>query len=117
MKLAKIFLTAMCLAALLCGCSRETRVVGTWVSCGDPGSGREHDFDVGAVDQWVFSKDGTVAVTADGETVEYRYSMTGSTLTLQGEPVSYGLLYKLKGDRFSIYDGNETYVGFERAED
>ena len=116
MKFARILLAAVCLAALLCGCSREAKVVGTWVSCGTAdikGSG----FEFKRADQWTFTEEVTALVTIDGKTTEYGYSMSDDTLTLNGETMSYGVRYKLKGDTFSIYTGGGGYADFERVEE
>lgn len=58
-----------------------------------------------------------MAVTVDGETKEYRYSMSDDALTLNGEEISYGMRYKLKGNTFSIYTGGGGYADFERVEE
>jgi len=116
MKLMRIVLTMLCLALLLCGCSREAKVVGTWVSCGTPDI-KGSDFAFKRADQWTFTEEGTALVTVDGETTEYGYSLSDDTLTLNGETISYGVRYKLKGDTFSIYTGGGGYADFERVEE
>ena len=102
MKCLRILLAAACLAALLCGCSREARVVGTWVSSSAAGVSGGLDFT--RATQWTFTEEGTVTVVLDGEAEEYRYSMSDDTLTLNGEEISYGMRYELKGDTLT-FDG------------
>ena len=114
MKSARILLAAVCLAALLCGCSREAKMVGTWVSSGAADVGGGLDF--ARATQWTFTEEGTVTVVLDGEAEEYRYSMSDDTLTLNGEEISYGMRYELKGDTFSLHTGSGR-ADFERMED
>ena len=117
MKVLQILLAAVCLTALLCGCSREAKVVGMWVSCGTADIEGGDEFELYRATEWTFTEDGTAIVTVDGETTEYAYSMTHNTLTLKGDPVSHGILYKVKGDVFSLYIGGDRYADFERVEE
>ena len=56
--------------------------------------------------QWVFRTDGTAVVTVGEEEIKFKYSMTDDTLTLNGEELTWGILYKITGNTLSIETGN-----------
>lgn len=110
-----LLVAASCFGFLmLCACSHEAKLEGTWQGDGSLDMlGMEAPYEFAT--QWRFNSDGTVVVTAGEETVEFRYSVTDDTLTLNGEELSWGVLYQVKDDTLSIETGDGTAL-FKRVE-
>lgn len=102
----KLMLTVGCLTLLfLCACSYESKIVGTWSGDGTLDmKGMNAPFEFAA--QWVFNADGTVIVTVGEEEIQFKYSMTDDTLTLNGDELTWGVLYKITGNTLSIETGD-----------
>jgi len=94
---------------ILSSCGGEAKLTGTWQGDGSLDMlGMEAPWEYAT--QWVFRADGTVSVTVGEETVDFRYSTTDDTLTLNGEELSWGVLYRVKQDTLSIETGDGTAV-------
>ena len=104
----KLMLTVGCLTLLLlCACSYKSKIVGTWSGDGTLDmKGMNAPFEFAT--QWVFQSDRTVVVTVGEEEIQFKYSMTDDTLTLNGEELTWGIRYKITGNTLSIETGNTT---------
>ena len=102
----KLMSTVVCLTLLLlCACSYGSKIVGTWSGDGTLDmKGMHAPFEFAT--QWVFRTDGTAVVTVGEEEIKFKYSMTDDTLTLNGEELTWGILYKITGNTLSIETGN-----------
>lgn len=101
---------AMCMGLWLLGsCSHESSLVGTWQGDGS--------LDMAAMEapyefatQWIFDNEGNVVVKVGEEEVEFKYSATDDTLTLNGSEMSWGVLYEVKGKQLTIDTGGDKAV-------
>ncbi len=106
---------AACLLLLLalcsCGYDYESRAAGTWQGDGSltfDTEGPEGPAPFEGAERWVFDGNSAAIATVDGKDVEFHYSMTDDTLTLNdGGEVSWGVPYGLSGNTLRI--GNATY--------
>lgn len=103
------------LLAVLCACgSYESRLAGTWEGDGSLDVGvREQDGPIpfNGAERWEFDGDSAVVATVDGKDVKFHYYASDDTLTLNdGGEVSWGVLYKLRGDTLRIGDAVYTKV-------
>ena len=90
---------------LLCSCSYESKIIGTWSGDGTLDMmGMHAPFEFAT--QWVFNADGPAVVTVGEEEIQFKYSMTDDTLTLNGDELTWGVLYKITGNTLSIKTGN-----------
>lgn len=99
---------------LLCSCGmknalRSLTLVGSWYGDGT--------FDILGVDapfefatELEFNEDGTLDVTVNNETSAFKYSATDDTITIQGEDMSWGVYYTVKGTTLNLKTGSEFSV-------
>ena len=103
-----IALAAGC-AALLSSCGHASKLVGIWQGDGTLDM-LEMEAPYEFATQWVFHKDGTTEVTVGEETAVFQYSVTNDTLTLNDGELSWGVLYEVDGDTFSVETGSGPAV-------
>ena len=103
-----VFVTCISLV-LLCSCSHEASLVGTWNGDGSLDMlGMEAPYEFAT--QWIFDEEGTVIVKVGEEELEYQYSATDDTLTLNGSEISWGVRYEVNGKQLSIDTGGDKAV-------
>jgi len=116
MKRIKAFILILLCALLFSSCGmknalRSLTLVGSWYGDGT--------FDIVGVDapfefstELEFNEDGTLEVTVNDETSTYKYSATDDTITIQGEDLSWGVYYTVKGTTLSLKSGSDysTYT-------
>lgn len=97
---------AICFSLILLGsCSPDDKLVGTWQGDGSLDLlGMEAPYEFAT--QWIFTEDGTAIVNVGEEELEFKYSATDDTLTLNGGEMSWGVLYRVKGKTLSIETGD-----------
>ena len=103
MKIKK-FLAGLCAFAVmtgLCACRYEAKAVGTWEGRGQIDALGLND----PVTELTFCEDGTLVIKTDRDEMEYRYSMSDDTLTINGEEMSYGVPYSIKRGVLRIRSG------------
>lgn len=99
-----VFATCISLV-LLCSCSHESSLIGTWNGDGSLDMlGMEAPYEFAT--QWIFDEEGTVIVKVGEEELEFKYSATDDTLTLNGGEMSWGVLHTVKGKTLSIETGD-----------
>jgi len=110
-----VLLSALLLGlAMLCSCSHEARLVGTWQGDGTLDMiSTEVPYEFAT--KMVFSSDGTAVITVDGYETQYGYHATDDTITLNGGDMSYGFDYSLSGRTLTIYTGGSTSAQFTRS--
>ena len=103
-----VFVTCMSLV-LLCSCSPESLLVGTWQGDGSLDMlGMEAPYEFAT--QWSFDKEGTVIVRVGEEKLEFKYSATDDTLTLNGNKMSWGMIYNVNGKQLTIDTGGDKAI-------
>lgn len=109
-KIKVISITLLCILLFSsCGMKNTLRgltLVGSWYGDGA--------FDIVGVDapfefatELEFNEDGTLEVTANNEASTYTYSATDDTITIQGEDMSWGVYYTVKGSTLNLKTGSE----------
>ena len=112
-KILYVISASIMISAVLCSCGNKANMKGAWQGDGSLdmlGMDAPYEF----ATQMEFDGASTVVITNNEGALEFTYSMTDDTLTLNDGKMSWGVSYTIKGNTLSIKTGN-GFATFTKA--